>query len=100
MAGRKVRDEAEALAIVREAAVRGVEPSAVASARGIDGRSMNAWRMTFERTGKLGQIVELVPLPREPAASYRIHCGGRVLEVGDDFCSETVRQLIEVVESC
>ena len=100
MAGRKVQDEAEALAVMREAALCGLEPYEVATARGIDGRSMNAWRMTLERTGRLGQIVELVPIPPEQPAVYRIHCGGRVLEVDDDFCAETLRELIAVVESC
>ena len=101
MAGRKIRDEAEALAIVKTARERGEEPAALAVSLGIDGRSMNAWRMTLQRTGRLTAMVELVPVDLAPTeARYRVLAGGRVIEVGDDFRSDTLARLLEVVEAC
>jgi hypothetical protein len=101
-----------------------------ARAHGIDGRSLNAWRINLEarakstsrrppRTkaalakaalakaapAKSTSLVELVPRSRvelvvPTSARYVVRIEGAELEVGDDFDAETVARLVRVLRSC
>lgn len=81
---------------------------------GIDGRSLNAWRINLERrtTPRRGsasrtaaaplQLVELVPaaMSARTAARFVLRIGGAELEVGDGFCEETLARIVRVLRSC
>jgi hypothetical protein len=93
-----------------------------ARAHGIDGRSLNTWRMNLGRRGEAMRgsetrrvaqarrvigagLVELVPAPvdagpRRTAGRYVLWIGDARLEFGDDFGAVTLRRLIEVLRSC
>jgi len=127
-AGRKIEDEREARACLK--AAKGENLGRWARAHGIDGRSLNAWRINLEarakstscrpprtkaalaKTGpakaapaKPASLVELVPRSRvelvvPTSARYVVRIEGAELEVGDDFDAETVARLVRVLRSC
>ncbi len=127
-AGRKIEDEREARACLK--AAKGENLGRWARAHGIDGRSLNAWRINLEarakstsrrppRTkaalakaalakaapAKSTQLVEVVPRSRvelvvPTSARYVVRLEGSELEVGDDFDAETVARLVRVLRSC
>lgn len=115
-AGRKINDEAEARRCVLAAKRAGQSAGEWARAHGIDGRSLHAWKMNFERgqaSAPLARrvakarpvataLVELVP--RGPAgtarASYVLEVGEVRLEFGDDVSADTLRRVVEVLRSC
>jgi hypothetical protein len=99
MAGRKVRDEREARAILEEAQRAGVAPGAVARRRGIDGRSMNAWRMTLTRSKTTSTIVELVA-KSEAEPVYRVCVEDLVIEVDASFEEDVLARLINLARAC
>ncbi len=89
--------------IVRTGAAR---IHAWARAHGIDGRSLNAWRVNLERRGKPARrvgprLVELVPAITAGSSSrYVLHIGNLELELGDDFNEQTLRRLVVLLKSC
>ncbi len=121
---RKITDETEARRCLRAAQLAGLSAGEWARARGIDGRSLNAWRMnlagraaprtsaprrsrpTPTRPAALA-LVELVLAPA-PASAKEVGDGSRyVLEVAgarlefDDHCSvATLRRVLEALRSC
>jgi hypothetical protein len=127
-AGRKIEDEREARACLK--AAKGENLGRWARAHGIDGRSLNAWRINLEarakstsrrppRTkaalakaalakaapAKSTSLVELVPRSRvelvvPTSARYVVRIEGAELEVGDDFDAETVARLVRVLRAC
>ena len=124
-AGRKIEDEREARACLK--AAKGENLGRWARAHGIDGRSLNAWRINLEarakstsrrppRTkaalaltkaapAKSTSLVELVPRSRvelvvPTSARYVVRIEGAEFEVGDDFDAETVARLVRVLRSC
>ena len=117
---RKIEDEREARAFLKAAKSAGVPLKAWARARGIDGRSLNAWRINLARRGTdrtattpwtrsagamvlrpRRALVELVPAaPTTTAPRYAVHVGGLQVEVGDDFDPVTLRRLVEVLRAC
>lgn len=109
MPGRKIRDEVDARACLKAArAARGKSRAQWAREHGIDGRSLNAWRMNLgSRGGPAGtrtkaRLVELVPAtaPAAGPARYVVHCGELSVEVDDRFEEHTLRRLLEVVTGC
>lgn len=86
-----------------------------ARVHGIDGRSLHAWKINFERgeayaprTSRAAKprpvasaLVELVP--RGPigttCARYVLEVGGARLEFGDDAAADTLRRVVEVLRS-
>jgi hypothetical protein len=69
---------------------------------GVDGRSLNAWRLNLERsadTDVLPRLVELVA-STTPAVTLRVWCGPFVVEVHHDFDAELLRRVLAVVASC
>jgi len=117
---RKIRDEQDARACVEAAATAGMEVGAWARAHGVDGRSLNTWRLNLARREKPARsrigssragassaepqrlrLVEVVPAPRgEVAARYVVRVGGVEVEVGDGFRDETLRRMVGVLRSC
>ncbi len=105
MAGRKIRDERDArecLAAVDDSGVSCVEWS---QRNGVDGRSLNAWRMNMKRRAKCSKstttirMLELVPAG-QPSAEYRVRCGPFVVEVDVCFDDQVLGRLLAVVAGC
>ena len=90
-----------------------------ARANGIDGRSLNAWRVNLARresrvSGRQPRsqraavgvrLVELVPTPSSRpesagVARYVLDVGGGRVEFGDDFREETLARVMMVLRAC
>lgn len=102
---RKVTDEHEARACIAAAEAAGQSSAEWARERGIDGRSLHAWRLNLSRCSASArakaQLVELVPVaPKRVASRYVVHVGEMSVELGDDFEDKTLRRLIAVLRSC
>ena len=72
---------------------------------GIDGRSLNAWGLNLRRRAERSRservrLIELVPTPTPPAASYVIRHHDLAVEVDERFDSETLRRLLAVIVGC
>lgn len=107
MAGRKITDEAEARRCLQAAAASGEGRAVWARRHGIDGRSLNAWRMNLDRTGGATRrtadlrLVELVAsTARPPGPGCRIRCGSLVVEVDADFDDHVLARLLTAVAAC
>lgn len=116
MAGRKIVDAAEARRFVAAIHRSGKSTGEWVRGRGIDGRSLQAWKMTFERQGSGGSkrrrplpargkpkvLVELVPKSAFATgiAKYALERDGARLEFGDDFADDTLRRVLVVLRSC
>lgn len=107
---RKLQNEAEAVSALKAAAASGQPRAAWARAHGLDGRSLNGWRVALEqreRTRRRAEsrdlrIVELVARAPDlsPRPYYRVLCGELAVEVDDGFQAETLRRLLAVVQTC
>lgn len=113
---RKITDEADARRCLSAARRGSQDLKAWAQANGVDGRSLNAWRMNLERRGtKRGArsspttalvarprtaLVELVPAPKASTARYAVHVDALRVEIGDDFDPRTLQRIIEVLRTC
>ena len=107
MAGRKIFNEQDARRCLAAAKVARGTVADWAQTHGIDGRSLNAWRVNLARRGVpraralAPRLVELVPAaPASSAARYVLHVGGVELEVGDDFNEVGLRRLVTLLKSC
>ena len=117
MSKRKIADEQDARACLDRAKVAGQSLGAWARSNGVDGRSLNIWRVNLERAGprrgagssaasdvhRIG-LVELVPRPKRvesgSGARYVLEVEGTRLEFGDDASSATLRRVLEAVRAC
>ena len=115
---RKIDDENEARRCLRAAKLAGRSAGEWARAHGIDGRSLNSWKVNLARRGTTATsrrrqpkqpppgrgLVELVPTD----SSGKLAGGGRyVLEVAgarvefEDHCTvATLRRVLEALRSC
>lgn len=104
MAGRKVADVDEARALLDEHQESGMSLASIARKNGIDGRSLNAWRMNLERARSfddmLPEFVELVPAVSRPAPAFQVRCGAFAVEVPPRFDAQGLARLLAVVASC
>jgi len=106
LAGRRIVDRSEAVRSLEAAAASGLGRAVWARRNGIDGRSLNAWRLNLERRADDDvvnvpaiRMVELVA--STPAvATYRIRCGAFVVEVDGNFDDHVLARLLSVVASC
>jgi hypothetical protein len=105
---RKINDERDARACLRAAKAAGVSAGEWARDNGVDGRSLNAWRINLSRAGageqasgsRLG-LVELVPAPPPGAgARYVVILDGARIELADDFREETLVRLVRTLRAC
>ena len=109
MAGRKILDREDAAKCLEAAGRSGLGRSEWARANGVDGRSLNAWRVSMERASRKSQVrdqkvhlVELVPTLAEPKPDtrYVVRCGVLAVEVDAYFDDFTLARLLRVVTSC
>jgi hypothetical protein len=101
MARRKINDEAEAAALLKEWRAESVDFKVFCKEQDVDGRSLQCWRMILaKREPEPVRLLELTLPGERVAASYRIHVGELTLEVDDDFRDETLARLLTVVGRC
>ena len=108
MAGRKVINEQDARRCLAAVNTSGGRLAAWTQAHGVDGRSLNLWRLNLERRGTARapgmtpRVVELIPASRPDRARvpFRLHVGGVELEVPDEFDERALRRVVEVLKSC
>lgn len=99
---RKVRDEDDAWGLLDEWEASGLELREFCERRGIDGRSLNCWRLNLgaqepEPTLRLVEVVGPQPARK---AEYRVEVGDVVVRVDDDFRDDTLARLLRVVAGC
>ena len=104
---RKIEDERDARACLRAARMAGVSVGEWAREHGVDGRSLNAWRINLSRSGASEEVevrprlVELVPAAASCAsARYIVHVDGARIELADDFREETLVRLVRALRVC
>lgn len=102
MARRKIRDEAEAVRFLDEQRASGLSLAEWARRQGVDGRSLNSWRVNLDRRGTAARAPRLVEwvAASVPPARYTVRCGRLAVEVGEDFDEETLYRLLQVVAAC
>lgn len=106
MAGRRIRDEADARACLAAVARSGTTVVDWVRSHGVDGRSLQAWRLILERR-RLARprdlpFVELVVGDKvaRPAPRYTVRVGDMAVEVDDGFDEVTLRRLLAVMSAC
>ena len=100
---RKIVDERDARACLKAAKAAGMKAGAWARAHGIDGRSLNAWRVNLGlgrgRTAR-PRLVELVPSPVSAPARCVVRVAGAEIEVPDDVREETLERIVRALRAC
>jgi hypothetical protein len=101
---RKVRDAADARSCLAQAERSKQGLAEWAQQHGVDGRSLNMWRLNLERVDSpvpRPRLVELIAAP-EPArtARYAVRVGDFAVEVDEHFDTDVLRRLISAVSSC
>ncbi len=107
---RKVRDEREARGLLGELRDSGLGMSEFCARAGVDGRSLNCWRVNLGRRDAEGvgvrppaaavrflQVLGVHPPGRQ--AVYRLRVGRVVIEVDDDFEETTLGRLLTVASA-
>lgn len=105
---RKIEDERDARACLEAAKAAGLSAGAWARRHGVDGRSLNAWRINLSRgaakptrRSSTPRLVELVPaLPARDEARYVVRVAGAEIEVTDAFHEETLVRLVRALRAC
>ena len=102
---RKIDDEREARAFLKAAKLAGVSLKTWARTHGIDGRSLNAWRINLERGAARipapVRLVELVPSPEtRSGGQYLVRVADASIELGEDFRDETLVRIVRALRSC
>jgi hypothetical protein len=110
MAGRKIRDAADARAcLTAMKATRGASRGRWAREHGIDGRSLNAWRVNLgrrtawsarQRPARLVELVATTSAATAAPARYVVRCGTLAIELDEHFDEATLLRLLRVVASC
>lgn len=112
MAGRRIFNEQDARRCLAAVKSSRADLATWSRAHGVDGRSLNLWRVNLSRRGAPSlpavravrpvRLVELVPaLPRNlPRAPYVLRVGGVELEIGDQFDEQSLRRLVGLLKSC
>jgi len=102
MARRKIASEAEARRCLAAVASSTLTVADWARAEGIDGRSLNMWRLNLARKTDevlVPRLVELVSSALR-ATGYVVRCGPFAVDLGDDFDQDTLLRILEVVAAC
>ena len=105
MAGRKIRSAEEARACLDAAEVSGLSRAAWARQNGVDGRSLNAWRLNLERRNRRLEpaplrLLELVPTPSVGRAPIRILCDPFEVVVPTEFEDDELARVLRVLAAC
>lgn len=105
---RKITDERDARACLKAAKAARLTAGEWAREHGVDGRSLNAWRINLAQRGTSSMVarskprlVELVPSSRVVAdARYLVRVADAEIEVTDGFREETLARLVRALRSC
>lgn len=108
MRRRKITDERDARACLKAAKAAGLTAGEWAREHGVDGRSLNAWRINIGERAKSTaavakpQLIELVPTSRrsEADARYVVRVGDAEIVLTDGFREETLVRLVRALRSC
>lgn len=101
MARRKISGEAEAVALLGEWRSESVDFKVFCRERGIDGRSLQCWRMNVaRREPETVRLLELTLPGEETVARYQVHVGDYTVEVDDHFREQTLTRLLAAVGRC
>ena len=104
----KIEDERDARACLKAAKAAGLAPGAWAREHGIDGRSLNAWRMNLSR-GRAARrsrvapprLIELVPTASARVEGrYAVRVADAVIELDDHFRDDTLVRLLRALRAC
>ena len=117
---RKIGSESEARRCRSAVERSGLSIKVWARARGFDGRSLHAWKMNLERRSpptrrsrsakakaiitrsipSTTQLVELVPAASASSSRYVLRVGSASLEFDDDFTTDSLRRVVDVLRTC
>jgi hypothetical protein len=112
---RKIESESEARRYLAAVKTSGLPLKEWARARGIDGRSLHAWKMNLDRWSSAKtprrariattrssrpQLVELVASSGASGSRYALRIGSASVEFGDDFEAATLRRVIDLLRTC
>lgn len=105
---RKIDSPHEARRCLRAAERAGQTAGEWAREHGIDGRSLNAWRMNLARRTRMKhrpdlepRLVELVPVSGPgKEARYLVRIRDITIEVGVDFHEESLVRLVRALHAC
>jgi hypothetical protein len=107
MAGRKVADAHEARTLLDEQQRSGLPLASLARSRGIDGRSLNAWRINLARGASPPvaelQLVELVAATAPKLKEHvvlTVRCGPFSVDVPPGFDQDDLARLLDVLVAC
>lgn len=105
MPGRKIRDAQDARHLLTELEASDLDTVAFARAHGVDGRSLNAWRLNLARRPRDPRPIRVVELvtstPSHPhAATMTIRCGAFEVEVGRALDEGLLARVLRVVAAC
>lgn len=105
MAGRKITDAHEARTLLEEQQRSGLAPASFARSRGIDGRSLNAWRINLARAtaGTVVdelQLIELVTTAPKGRPPLTVRCGPFCVDVPSQFNQDDLARLLDVLAAC
>ena len=105
MLRRRIKDEAEARACLEEVESSGLTRREWANRNGVDGRSLQAWRMILQRirghqAPATLRLVELIPTARPDHTKYTVRCGSFSVQVDEHFDPAVLRRLLSVVAGC
>ena len=110
MAGRKVFDEQDARRCLLAAKSWRGGLREWARANGVDGRSLNAWRVNLEGRGgtrkrrrspaQRVRLVELIEAPPKISTGFLLRVSGVEFEVGEAFEEQALGRLIRLLKSC
>ena len=107
MAGRKVFNEQDARRCLAAVKSSRCELATWAREHGVDGRSLNLWRVNLgrrgaERRAATPRLVELVvaPVAEVVRAPFVLRIRGVELEIGSSFDEALLRRLVSVLKSC
>ena len=107
MAGRKIRDEADARRCLQAVAAAGGDAVRWTRAHGIDARSLRAWQRNLARRGgrqsRALQVVELIAAPSpvsRPAARYVLTVCDAHLAFDDACSGETLTRVVRALRAC
>ncbi len=106
---RKIEDERDARACLKAARAAGMSAGEWAREHGIDGRSLNCWRVnlsngwaTKRAASAKPHLVELVPTTaaHHIEARYVVRLGEITLELDDDFQEESLVRIVRALRAC
>ena len=100
---RKIENASDARRCLKAAAASGLNIGAWARAHGVDGRSLNAWRINLAEP-QPPRLVELVAAPQPSnvmsSARYLVRVGEHAIELDAHFQEATLVRLVRALRAC